>query len=245
MPDRPRIYVLAGVNGGGKSSIGGAAFRESGADYYNPDEVARELMAVRPALMPAEANAAAWRRGRALLERVIRERLDFAFETTLGGNTIPRLLLEAARNGIDVHVWYVGLRSPELHVERVAARVRRGGHAIPEDAIRQRYDRSRLNLVQLLPSLTALRVYDNSEPADRRPKSCLPLGSCCTWRRDESSVRRTSRRRRTGQSRSWRRLSSSLGADGPSWQPPGAGRSPSARGIFPGGRRLRGRGVWW
>ena len=48
----------------------------------------------------------------------------------------------------------------------VAARVRRGGHAIPEEIIRQRYDRSRLNLVQLLPSLAALRVYDNSEPAD-------------------------------------------------------------------------------
>lgn len=166
MSNRPRIYVLAGVNGGGKSSIGGAAFRESGADYYNPDEVARELMAVRPDLTPAEANAAAWRKGRALLERVIRERLDFAFETTLGGNTIPRLLLEAARNGIEVHVWYVGLRSPALHIERVAARVRRGGHAIPEDAIRQRYDRSRLNLVQLLSSLTALRAYDNSETAD-------------------------------------------------------------------------------
>jgi predicted ABC-type ATPase len=50
LSNRPRIYVLAGVNGGGKSSIGGAAFRESGADYYNPDEVARELMAARPDL---------------------------------------------------------------------------------------------------------------------------------------------------------------------------------------------------
>ena len=166
MTSRPRIYVLAGVNGGGKSSIGGAAFRESGADYYNPDEVARELMAQRPELTAAEANAVAWRTGRALLERAIREHLDLAFETTLGGNTIPRLLLEAARAGSEVRVWYVGLQSPELHIERVAARVRHGGHAIPEEIIRQRYDRSRLNLVQLLPSLAALRVYDNSDQAD-------------------------------------------------------------------------------
>jgi predicted ABC-type ATPase len=163
---RPRIYVLAGVNGGGKSSIGGAAFRESGADYYNPDEVARELIATRPELTSAEANATAWRIGRTLLERAIRDRLDFACETTLGGNTIPRLLREAAKSGIEILVWYVGLRSPEMHIERVAARVRRGGHAIPEEIIRQRYDRSRLNLVQLLPSLTALRVYDNSDPAE-------------------------------------------------------------------------------
>lgn len=166
MSDRPRIYVLAGVNGGGKSSIAGAAFRASGADYYNPDEIARELLVTRPELTSAEANAAAWRIGRAQLERAIRERLDFAFETTLGGNTIARLLAEAARSGIEVLVWYVGLESPELHIQRVAARVRRGGHAIPEQIIRQRYDRSRLNLVRLLPSLAALRVYDNSDHAD-------------------------------------------------------------------------------
>jgi len=164
--DRPRIYVLAGVNGGGKSSIGGAAFRESGAGYYNPDEAARELIVAQPGLTSAAANAAAWRVGRTLLERAIRERLHFAFETTLGGNTILRLLGEAAKSGIEVLVWYVGLESPELHIERVAARVRRGGHPIPEEVIRQRYERSRLNLVQLLPSLTALRVYDNSDPAD-------------------------------------------------------------------------------
>jgi predicted ABC-type ATPase len=163
---RPRIYVLAGVNGGGKSSVGGAAIRASGADYYNPDEVARELIATKPGLTSAEANAAAWRIGRALLEHAIQEHLDFAFETTLGGNTISRLLGEAAKSGFEVFVWYVGLESPELHIERVAARVRRGGHPIPEETIRQRYERSRLNLIQLLPSLTALRVYDNSDPAD-------------------------------------------------------------------------------
>ncbi len=166
MSDRPRIYVLAGVNGGGKSSIGGAAFRASGADYYNPDEAARELMITRPGLTLAEANAAAWQTGRSLLERAIQERLDFAFETTLGGNTISRLLVEAAKRGFEIFVWYVGLENPELHVERVAARVRRGGHHIPEDVIRRRYERSRLNLVNLLPSLTALRVYDNSGHAD-------------------------------------------------------------------------------
>lgn len=119
-----------------------------------------------PDLMPAEANALAWQKGREMLERAIRERLDFVFETTLGGNTIPRLLSQAAKSGIEVSIWYVGLESPELHIERVAARVRRGGHPIPEETIRQRYERSRLNLIQLLPCLTALRVYDNSDPAE-------------------------------------------------------------------------------
>lgn len=161
-----RIYVIAGVNGAGKSSIGGAAFRSLGGDYFNPDETARELMAAAPGLGQAEADIAAWRQGSKLLRQAIAERLDYAFETTLGGNTIPRLLAEAAAQGIAIYVWYAGLSSPELHIQRVRSRVRKGGHDIPEEAIRRRYERSRLNLVALLPGLTALRVYDNSTDGD-------------------------------------------------------------------------------
>lgn len=158
--------MLAGVNGAGKSSIGGAAFRSRGADYYNPDEAARALRAVHPALSQTEANSEAWQRGRALLERAITERLDFAFETTLGGNAIVRLLLDAAARGIEIYVWYAGLSSPERHIARVRARARRGGHDIPETDIRRRYEHSRLNLIHLLPHLAGLRVYDNSAEAD-------------------------------------------------------------------------------
>lgn len=162
----PRLYVLAGVNGAGKSSIGGALFRERGADYFNPDEAARALMSANPGLAQAHANGAAWQQGRRLLERAVAERLDFAIETTLGASTIPRLLGEAAAQGFEVRVWYAGLASPELHIHRVRARVRKGGHDIPEADIRRRFEHSRLNLVQLMPCLAALRVYDNSAEAD-------------------------------------------------------------------------------
>ena len=162
----PRLYVIAGVNGSGKSSIAGATFRALGSDYFNPDEAARRLMAVNPTLSQKAANSVAWRQGVRLLKRAIEERLDFAFETTLGGNTITHILPQAAAQGIEIHIWYVGLSSPELHLERVRARVRRGGHDIPEKDIRRRYEHSRLNLIALLPHLTALRVHDNSEEAD-------------------------------------------------------------------------------
>ena len=165
-PQSPRIYVLAGVNGAGKSSLAGAAFRATGADYYNPDEVARHLMASNPSLRQADANSVAWRKGVELLKRAIDERKDFAFETTLGANTIPRLLAQAASQGIELYVWYVGLSNPELHIERVQARVRLGGHAIAAEHIHRRYEHSRLNLIELLPRITALRVYDNSVDAD-------------------------------------------------------------------------------
>ena len=80
--------------------------------------------------------------------------------------TITRLLAGAMDTGIDVHIWYVALSSPELHLARVRARVLRGGHDIPERDIRRRYDASRQNLIELLPRLASLRVYDNSPEAD-------------------------------------------------------------------------------
>lgn len=174
-----RIHVLAGVNGSGKSSIAGAALRDRGADYYNPDEAARALRAANPGLGQTQANSIAWHRGREMLERAIAGRLDFAFETTLGAATITRMLLDAARQGIAIHVWYAGLATPELHIARVRARVARGGHAIAEETIRRRFEHSRLNLIQLLPVLAALRVYDNSFEADpaagETPKPVLVL----------------------------------------------------------------------
>ena len=161
-----QIRVLAGVNGAGKSSIVGATIRDKGGEYYNPDEAAREIMAANPGLGQTEANAAAWEQGRTLLERAIDQGLDFTFETTLGGNTMPGLLAEAAKRGVKVHVFYVGLGSADTHIERVRQRVRAGGHDIPEADIRRRYRHSLINLVKLLPVLTELRVYDNSVTAD-------------------------------------------------------------------------------
>jgi len=176
---RSCIYVLAGTNGAGKSSVAGAMFRRSGADYFNPDEATARIVAANPGISDVDANSAAWHQGKRLLERAIAERLDFAFETTLAGHTISALLQKALAAGIDVRIWFVGLSSPELHIARVRARVARGGHDIPEAKIRERYDRSRINLIELLPRLTELRVYDNSFEADphagRAPRPTLIL----------------------------------------------------------------------
>jgi predicted ABC-type ATPase len=159
------ITALAGTNGCGKSSIAGAMLRSAGGEYFNPDEVARRLLK-DPALTQRETNGRAWREGKRLLERAIRERLSFAFETTLGGETMTRLLEQALSAGLEVRVWYAGLSSPELHLARVRARVARGGHDIPETDVRRRYTQGMQNLVRLLPRLTELRVFDNSEEGD-------------------------------------------------------------------------------
>jgi predicted ABC-type ATPase len=158
--------VLAGVNGAGKSSIGGAMLRKAGIEFYNPDAAARSFLSSSLGMSQREANAAAWQQGRRLLERAIDEGKDFAFETTLGGNTIASLLKKAITQGIEVRIWYVGLESPELHIARVRSRVELGGHDIPEANIRERYARSRTNLIELQPILTELKVFDNTAEGD-------------------------------------------------------------------------------
>lgn len=168
--DAPRITVLAGVNGAGKSSVAGASLRQDGGDYFNPDEWTRRLQASGHMSLD-EANARAWEKGRSGLEDAIRRRQDFNFETTLGGSTITELLQRALDEGLEVAVFYVGLASPELHIARVRARVAAGGHDIPEEKIRKRYRDSMQNLVRLAPRLTELVVYDNSAEAD--PKTGL------------------------------------------------------------------------
>ena len=134
-PNSPRIYVLAGVTARARAALAAQRSALPAAHYYNPDEAARTLMAANPALTQADANSAAWRKAVELLTRAIGERKNFAFETTLGANTIPRLLMQAASQGIELYVWYVGLTRPELHIERVRARVRRGGHDIAVEHI--------------------------------------------------------------------------------------------------------------
>ena len=161
-----QILVLAGTNGAGKSSIGGELLLAAGQSYYNPDLAARSLMAANPGMSQGRANGAAWQQGRMLLERAIATRGNFAFETTLGGASMTALLRAAAEAGLDVRIWYAGLASVDLHIERVRRRVAKGGHDIPEVSVRKRFDESRRNLIGLLPHLAELKVFDNSAEGD-------------------------------------------------------------------------------
>jgi predicted ABC-type ATPase len=162
MPERPTLVVLAGTNGSGKSSIGGEALRAKGGDYFNPDEVTRILLDENPSLDLAAANSLAWQLNVRKLRDAIASGTPYAFETTLGGNTIPALLEEAADKGHKLHLWYVGLGSPELHLQRIAERVARGGLDIPPEKVWQRYLTSLRNLVKLMPKAFEIQVYDNS-----------------------------------------------------------------------------------
>lgn len=114
------LYVLADVNGAGKSSIGGHLLERAGLIWFNPDNFAREL-AAETGLDQIAASEHAWHEGIRRLDEAIAQHHHHAFEAMLGGNSVAARIQEAARSH-DVLVWFCGLSSPELHLARVAAR---------------------------------------------------------------------------------------------------------------------------
>ena len=160
---RPVLYVLAGVNGAGKSSIGGHLLQRDGLTWFNPDTFARELKAATGCDQET-ANANAWQESMRRLEEAIVKGLNHAFETTLGGKSVTAKILQATKTH-SVLIWFCGLSSPELHIARVDARVAAGGHPIPEEKIRERYPLAQVNLIKLMPHVAYIKVYDNSAEA--------------------------------------------------------------------------------
>jgi len=162
---RPVLYVLAGINGAGKSSLGGAALQRAGLAWYNPDAFARALVdAENPSSEPrweqTAANAAAWNEGVRRLDFALANGQSHAFETTLGGQTMAGKIHAAALTH-DVLMWFCGLRTVQLHLARVQARVAQGGHDIPEAIIRRRAVSAIQNVIMLMPHLAQLQIYGN------------------------------------------------------------------------------------
>ena len=156
--DAPQAVIIAGPNGSGKST---AATRllAPGMPFVNADNIAQELTGLRGT--PADINA-----GRILLDRVERleaERTDFAFETTLATKMLASRVEGWRARGFHVHLVFFWLPSDDMAVLRVAARVRDGGHDVPEATVRRRYRAGLANLFRLyMGRVDTWRVYDNS-----------------------------------------------------------------------------------
>jgi len=135
-------------------------------EFVNADAIAGGLSAFRPDSVAIPA-------GRAMLERMRRlaaAREDFAFETTLAGRSFVPWLTNLKASGYHVHVLFLSLESADLAVNRVAARVRLGGHDVPEDTVRRRYARGLRNFVRLyMPLATSWQLFDNSRAQRPRP----------------------------------------------------------------------------
>lgn len=158
---RPTLFVLAGADGAGKSSVGGALLRGLGLDYFAAEDFAREVLELERCPMD-QALEQGLLEGQRRLEGAIKAGVSYAFETSLGGTVIPGLLRHAVARGFQVRMWFFGLDTADLHVTRVARRAAACGFPAPAELIRAQFVRSRENLVALMPAIEHLRVYDNS-----------------------------------------------------------------------------------
>jgi len=144
---RPHVFVIAGPNGAGKSTAAPALLRDllGVAEYVNADLIAQGLSAF-------DTQSVAFQAGRVMLERLRQlaaRRRHFAFETTLATRGYLPWLRSMRADGFELDLAFLWLPSPEMAVARVAERVRRGGHDVPEAVIRRRYQRGLDNFFRL------------------------------------------------------------------------------------------------
>ena len=133
----PRLYIISGCNGAGKTTASYSLLPEmlNCTQFVNSDEFAKGLSPFNPEKVSIQASRYMLMKIRYLLKR----NQDFAGETTLATRSLLKTVQMAQNAGYTVTLLYFWLNSPDLAVERVRARVEAGGHDIPEETIRRRY----------------------------------------------------------------------------------------------------------
>jgi predicted ABC-type ATPase len=155
------------------------------AEFVDADVVARGLSAFNPERVALEAGRMMLRR----LHELARQRETFAFETTLASRSFAPWIRRLIDGGYECHILFLWLPSAEFAIQRVADRVRMGGHAVLEQTIRRRYRAGLQNFFHLYRSLASTwRVYDNSgrEPllaAAGRGRETVTVNSPGVWQR--------------------------------------------------------------
>jgi predicted ABC-type ATPase len=146
-PQPPTVYVIAGPNGAGKTTFARRflpAFVRC-REFLNADLIAAGLAPFAPESQNIRA-------GRLLLERIKElavARANFGFETTLSGRTYVKLLEGMKGNGYRVELFFLWLPSSDMAMNRIANRVRQGGHDVPPSDVRRRYEAGVQNLFRL------------------------------------------------------------------------------------------------
>ena len=170
----PRIFVIGGPNGAGKTTVAGGLLPDilECDEYVNADAIAR-------ALSPYGSDRAAFKAGRLMLETIhdlAHRRKDFAFETTMASRTFAPFLQSCRKEGYEINLLFLWLRSVAVAQRRVAKRVRAGGHGIPNDVIKRRYKTGISNFINLyIPLADNWFVFDNSERKPRQVAESVSL----------------------------------------------------------------------
>lgn len=162
-----KIVIIAGPNGAGKTTFA-REFLPQEADC--PDFINVDLIAA--GLSPFDPDRAALRAGRIMLEEIKRRVLageSFAFETTLSGQNYARAIPRWRQAGYYLKLIFLSLPTADLAVARVTTRAAQGGHDVPEDVVRRRFEAGQKNFDRLYRGLVNRWIlYDNSGPTPRR-----------------------------------------------------------------------------
>lgn len=158
----PTIYIIAGANGAGKTTAAYNLLPEvfNTVEFVNADEIAHGLS-------PFNFEGVTFQAGRIMVERLnqlLNEKKSFAFETTLSGVTYLQFIKTAKLAGYDIILFFIWLESFQLAKSRVAARVSKGGHSIPEGVIERRYKKGIEHFSIYASLVDDWYVYDNSGP---------------------------------------------------------------------------------
>lgn len=164
LPERPILWIVAGPNGSGKSSLYGnadiSAFDQS-VWIINPDLLTARIQS-QEGLPAPEANIAAVTRIENWLDASIETHQTVGVETVLSTPKYRRLVTNARNKDYEFRFIYVVLDKVELNIERVAIRVRKGGHHVPEDSIRKRFGRSLEQMPWFLAMADRAWIFNNS-----------------------------------------------------------------------------------
>jgi len=161
--------IVAGPNGSGKSSVYQDADIElSGRSVWiiNPDLLTARIREIEGLELLA-ANLEAVQRIEAWLETSIKAHQTVGVETVLSTDKYRRLVLLAKRLGFEVRLIYVLLDSPQRNIERVRLRIKKGGHAVPEDKILERHAKSLAQMPWFLEQADQADIFDNSGATPR------------------------------------------------------------------------------
>ena len=167
----PTLYVVAGPNGCGKSTL----TRMSGFSGFNvidPDAIMRGMASGTLGQAAREALRRRWAALRAGGTHLV--------ETTLAGSGVLRHMKTARAEGYRIVLHYVSVNSPEQALDRIRNRVALGGHDVPEPDVRRRFVRSQANLPAAVAQADEVLLYDNSSP-DRPHREVAILGAGTRW----------------------------------------------------------------
>ena len=158
---QPRCIVIAGPNGAGKTTFARRYLPAKARviHFVNADLIAAGLSPLKPGLAAIAAARMVLRE----IDRLAKARADFAFESTLSGLTYVRRLETWRKSGYRVEIVFLRLKSTQLALRRVAARVRQGGHDVPREDVIRRYARGWQNFQSVYrPLADSWAIYENS-----------------------------------------------------------------------------------